>query len=108
MFFWDVILYSLVERYQCFDGAYFLHSLRVEAASQKTTFFKFVVNFATLVLRFCARQGTIKNGNDNKRSQFYDCFIKVKHATTELTLLVFFLTYTFQFIPASQKNNITV
>jgi len=55
MIFWDVILYRLVDRYQCYEGAYFLHSLRVEVTSQKTTIFKFGVNFATLVLKFCAR-----------------------------------------------------
>jgi len=94
MFFWAVILYSLVERYQCFDGAYFLHSLRAEVTSQKTTIFKFGVNFATL----CQTENH-KKWEDNKRSQSYDCCIKVKCATTGLTLSVFFPIYTFQFIP---------
>jgi hypothetical protein len=52
-FFWDVIPYSPVDWYQCFDGAYYLLSLRVEVTSQKTTTFKFGVNLATLALRLC-------------------------------------------------------
>jgi len=34
--------------------------------------------------------------------------IKVKCATTELILLGFFLIYTLQFIPGSQRSNINV
>jgi hypothetical protein len=42
--------------------------LRVEVTFQKTAVFKYGVNFATPVLRYCARHGTIKTWNDNKRS----------------------------------------